>query len=239
MAAGVAVRVPAGWQAATTQVRQTRRWRAERMRAREAYLVWGRLRRRRIVRRRVPGAMAQQPMAEREPSQSKTYALLAALIALGALLGLVVVPRIAPGLDAMVSKPAPDFALPVVANGDDGARMKLSELRDKVVVLDFWASWCGPCAMQAPILERVARRHESDLVVLGINVDDPPALAKRYAEAKGLSYPILADLQGDAQQAYDATTLPTLVIIDRQGNVRHVVRGVMRESALEQAIRSL
>jgi cytochrome c biogenesis protein CcmG, thiol:disulfide interchange protein DsbE len=177
-------------------------------------------------------------MAAPENNTNRGYVWLAGLIGLGAILGLVVMPRLAPGLDAMVAKPAPDFALPVVANGENGARMKLSELRDKVVVIDFWASWCGPCAVQAPILERVAKRNP-EVVVLGINVDDAPELVQRYAAAKNLSYPILADLDGEAQQAYQATTLPTVVIIDRQGNIRRVVRGVMREAAIEKAIANL
>lgn len=134
---------------------------------------------------------------------------------------------------------APDFTLPVGANGDPGARLQLSALRDKVVILDFWASWCGPCRMQAPILERVAQRHPDDLVVLGINVGESPQTALRYATAEGLSYPILLDVDGEAQDLYAATTLPTLVVIDRQGQVRSLVRGVMRESALEDVIRRL
>jgi cytochrome c biogenesis protein CcmG, thiol:disulfide interchange protein DsbE len=178
-------------------------------------------------------------MAAKNTSPTRTYVWVAALIALGALLGLVVMPRIAPAMGEAMSKPAPDFVLPVVANGDEGARMKLSDLRDRVVVLDFWASWCGPCAMQAPILERVAQRHGDDVIVLGINVDDPPELARRYAAAKKLTYPILVDGDGTAQRAYDASTLPTVVIIDRQGNIRRVVRGVMREAALEKALQSL
>lgn len=178
-------------------------------------------------------------MAQDATSPNKTYVFwLAGLIALGALLGLVVMPRLGPGLGEEMSKPAPDFTLPVVANGDDGARMRLSDLRDRVVILDFWASWCGPCAVQAPILERVAERHP-DVIVLGINVDDPPEVARRYAKAKALTYPILADGEGRAQQAYQASTLPTVVIIDKRGNIRRVVRGVMREAALEKALRSL
>jgi thiol-disulfide isomerase/thioredoxin len=179
-------------------------------------------------------------MAQPEFYSGKTlFPAIALLVALSALFGLVVMPRLAPAGGRLVDKPAPDFALPIVANGDDGARIKLSELRDKVVVLDFWASWCGPCAMQAPILDRVARRYKDDVVVLGINVGEPASVAQRYALSKGLSYPILADLDGEAQEAYGANSLPTIVLIDRKGNITSFSQGVVREGQLEKAIRGL
>ena len=179
-------------------------------------------------------------MAEPEFYSGKSlYPAIAALIALSALFGLVVMPRLAPAGGKLVDNPAPDFALPVVANGEANARIKLSDLQDKVVILDFWATWCGPCAMQAPILDRVARRYEDEVIVLGINVGEQPALAKKYAQAKGLSYPILADTRGEAQALYGANTLPTLVMIDREGNIDTFVQGVIREAALERAVRSL
>lgn len=179
-------------------------------------------------------------MASNESDSGKSfYIAAAALVALSALFGLFVMPKLAPAGGEMVNKPAPDFVLPVVANGDDGARMKLSDLRDKVVILDFWASWCGPCAVQAPILERLARRYSEDLVVLGINVGESPGVARQYARSKGLSYPILADLEGTASGLYGASTLPTIVVIDRQGNVADLVKGVLRESALDRTVQSL
>jgi cytochrome c biogenesis protein CcmG/thiol:disulfide interchange protein DsbE len=178
-------------------------------------------------------------MAEPEFYSGKSlYPIIGVLIALSALFGLVIMPRLAPA-SGMVDQPAPDFALPVVHNGAPGARMKLSDLRDKVVILDFWATWCGPCAAQAPILDRVARRYKDDVVVLGINVGEAPAMARKYAEFKGLSYPILTDDEGKAQRAYGATTLPTIVLIDRKGNISTFVQGVIREAALDRAVRNL
>lgn len=179
-------------------------------------------------------------MAQPEFYSGKTlYPAIAALIALSALFGLVIMPRLAPAGGELLDEPAPDFALPVVANGDDGARMKLSELSDKIVILDFWATWCGPCAMQAPILDRVARRYPDEVVVLGINVGESPAKAASYATQKGLSYPILADQQGEAQALYGASTLPTVVIIDKKGRIKTLVRGLVREAALERVLRKV
>jgi thiol-disulfide isomerase/thioredoxin len=184
--------------------------------------------------------MASQPKARPEFYSGKTlYPAIAVLIALSALFGLVIMPRLAPGGSKMVDSPAPDFTLPVVAGGESGARMRLGNLRDKVVVLDFWATWCGPCAVQAPILDRIARKYPDDVVVLGINVGEPPQLAKAYADRKGLSYLILADAEGEAQRLYKATTLPTLILIDKQGNISSVTQGVVRQATLERAIRDL
>ncbi|MEZ4443819.1 MAG: TlpA disulfide reductase family protein [Polyangiaceae bacterium] len=178
-------------------------------------------------------------MAEPEFYSGKVlYPAIAVLIALSALFGLAIMPRLADGGE-MLDQPAPDFVLPVVANGDTGAQLKLSEQREKIVILDFWATWCQPCAMQAPILDRIARRHRDQVLVLGINVGEEPQKAQRYAEMKGLSYPILADTEGEAQTAYDATTLPTIVLIDGTGKIKTVVRGLVRESAIERILQNL
>jgi thiol-disulfide isomerase/thioredoxin len=178
-------------------------------------------------------------MAEPEFYSGKTlYPIIAVLVALSALFGLVIMPRLAPA-GRLEQQPAPDFTLPVAANGDAGAEMRLSDLREKIVILDFWASWCGPCAMQAPILDRIARRHSADVVVLGINVGESPEVARAYATQKGLSYPILADLEGDASSLYKASTLPTIVVIDGQGNIVQLTQGMVREASLERAINDL
>lgn len=165
------------------------------------------------------------------------YPAIAVLIGLSALFGLAIMPRLTRPTGGMIGKPAPDFTLPVAANGDPGARMQLADLKGRPVVLDFWASWCGPCAAQAPILDRLARKYESrGLVVLGVNVDDPPAIAKEYARRKGLSYPILVDPTDQISQTYGVRQLPSLIVIDRQGNVLTFLTGLIDEPALDEEI---
>ena len=137
----------------------------------------------------------------------------------------------------MVGKVAPDLTMPVVANGDPGARMQLAELRGHAVILDFWATWCGPCALQAPILDRIARRHQKKgLVVLGVNVDDPPDIARAYASKKGLSYPIVTDDARDASGLYGVDKLPSLVVIDKQGKVVAYLTGLIDEASLDEVV---
>lgn len=165
------------------------------------------------------------------------YPAIGVLIGLSALFSLAIMPRLTLGQGGMVGKPAPDFTLPVAANGDPGARMQLTELKGHPVVIDFWATWCGPCAMQAPILDRLARKYEGrGLVVLGVNVDDPPNVAKDYARKKGLSYPILVDANDQAMSKYGVSKLPSLIVVDRQGNVTSFMTGLVDEPSLDEAI---
>jgi cytochrome c biogenesis protein CcmG, thiol:disulfide interchange protein DsbE len=165
------------------------------------------------------------------------YPAIAVLIALSALFGLAILPRLAPGAGGMVGKAAPDFALPVVANGEPGARVQMGELKGHAVILDFWATWCGPCAAQAPILDRLARRYEKKgLIVVGINVDDPAEATRDYALKKGLSYPMVVDLAHEAQGSYGVDKLPSLVVIDKEGRVLAFLTGLVDETALDEVI---
>jgi cytochrome c biogenesis protein CcmG, thiol:disulfide interchange protein DsbE len=164
------------------------------------------------------------------------YPAIAILLGLSALFGLAILPRLAPK-NALLGKPAPDFALQVAANGDDGARMKLSELKGRPVVLDFWASWCEPCAIEAPILDRLARKHQKKgLMVLGVNASDAPHSVKRYAAQKGLSYPMVSDPDAQASEAYGVSKLPSLVVIDKEGRVLAFFEGLVDEAALDEVL---
>lgn len=165
------------------------------------------------------------------------YPAIGILIALSALFGLAVMPRLSKWNHGLVGKPAPDFTLPVAANGDPGARMRLSELRGHAVVLDFWATWCGPCTLQAPILDRIARRHQKrGLLVLGINVDEPSEIAGAYAIKKGLSYPIVLDENHGASNLYGVSQLPSLIVINKEGQVVAALSGIVDEAALDEVV---
>ena len=165
------------------------------------------------------------------------YPAIGILIALSSLFGLAILPRLASAGSEYVGKPAPALALPIAANGEPNARMSLDDLRGKTVILDFFASWCGPCALQAPILDRLSRRYsQRGVVVLGINVDDPPGVAKAYAAKKGLSYPILVDDENLAKGLYDVEVLPSIVVVDKEGRVVSYTRGLVDEGALDEIV---
>jgi thiol-disulfide isomerase/thioredoxin len=168
------------------------------------------------------------------------YPAIAALVALSALVGLLVLPRLVPGPQGLVKKAAPDVAFAVAANGDAGARMQVSALKGHPVILDFWATWCGPCNLQAPILDRVARRHEGrGLIVLGVNVEDDAELARSFAIKKDLHYPIVMDSNGDGQRLYGIEKLPSLVVIDKDGNVAAYHTGLVDEGTLDELVTGL
>jgi len=150
------------------------------------------------------------------------------------LAGFALLPRLASFPSAMIGQPAPDFVLPVVLNGQVGEKVQLSQLSGKAVVLSFWASWCGPCRAEAPSVDRLSRRLEDKGVkVLGINTSDDPDKAIAFARQKGLSFPIVSDEDGKVSQAFGVSSLPTIVVVDKNGKVMAVRSGVTDESSLE------
>jgi cytochrome c biogenesis protein CcmG, thiol:disulfide interchange protein DsbE len=182
--------------------------------------------------------MDKPPMAVPEFYSGKIlYPAIAVLVGLSALFGLAILPRLVPAGGGMVGRPAPPLALPVVANGTPGEQMTVKELEGHPVLLDFWASWCGPCAMEAPVVDRVARRFEKrGLVVLGVNLSDPPEVVKAYATQKGLHYPMVLDVDGKTSLGYGVDKLPSLVVIDRQGKVLAFLTGFVDETSLNDII---
>lgn len=174
----------------------------------------------------------------REEEKNGGVFLIAAILAAACILGLVLLPRLGRSGGRMAGKPAPAFTLPVAHNGEPDARMSLEDLKGKPVLIDFWASWCGPCAMQAPILDRIAKRYDDQgLVVLGVNVDDEAAVARAYAARKGITYPILVDESGAVQRSYGVDKLPSLVLVDRTGQVISFTQGLIDESSLDAIVR--
>ena len=121
-----------------------------------------------------------------------------------------------------VSGPAPDFTL----RSNSGKNLKLSEFRGQVVLLNFWASWCGPCRQEMPALEKLQKRYgKLGFTVLGVNVEEDSTQAKRMLREIRVSFPILYDTQNTASKLYQVSAMPTTVIIDRDGNMRYLHKG--------------
>jgi len=112
---------------------------------------------------------------------------------------------------------APDFTLERL---DQDGELRLASLRGKVVVLNTWASWCGPCKEEAPFLEQVWRSNrERGVVVLGLDAKDFRADARRFADRYGLTFPLVYDGPGDVIDSYGVTGFPETFVIDREGRV--------------------
>ena len=115
------------------------------------------------------------------------------------------------------STPAPDFTLPA----RDGSPVSLRALRGQVVMINFWASWCGPCRQEFPVLDQIHRRYRPlGLAILGINVEPESAEAERFLARTPVGFPILFDRTNTVTKQYGVSGMPTTILVDRKGRVR-------------------
>ncbi len=143
-------------------------------------------------------------------------------------------------LDELVASgrypPAPNASarLPILGGG---GMSSLSSLRGKVVVLNFWASWCQPCGQEAPLLERTeGQLRRIDGTVLGVTYLDNTPDSRSFVRQYHLSYPNLRDNTGSFAHSYGTDQLPESFVIDRQGRIVAISRGEVNQSFLEHAV---
>ena len=131
--------------------------------------------------------------------------------------------------------PAPDFT---VYDGDNNT-VNLSDYMGKPIVLNFWASWCGPCQMEMPHFESVYQEMGEDIHFIMVNMTggrETLNSAKSFLNKTGYTFPVFFDLDLDAAYAYNAFSLPTTVFIDADGNIRDMVSGAISEATLRGKI---
>jgi cytochrome c biogenesis protein CcmG/thiol:disulfide interchange protein DsbE len=132
---------------------------------------------------------------------------------------------------------APSRPLPLV--GEPG-ETSVEDYRGKVVVLNFWASWCKPCEKEAPVLERTSRRlADKGVVVLGVDYRDTENDAVAFERRHRITYPSVRDVEGKLARDYGTVALPETFVIDREGKVVAVRRGVVDAAWLNQALAPL
>ena len=133
---------------------------------------------------------------------------------------------------------APDFTLRSMS----GPNLRLAEQRGRVVMVNFWATWCGPCRQEMPQLDRLYQKYKSSgFVLLGVNVDEDVRKATDVAAKLGVTFPVLLDTDKAVSKLYDLSTMPSTVIIDRDGKVRYLHRGYLAgyEDNYDKQIREL
>ncbi|PTT86331.1 TlpA family protein disulfide reductase [Pelomonas sp. HMWF004] len=139
---------------------------------------------------------------------------------------------------AVPSGTAPDFTLRTA----EGKNLRLHEQRGRVVLVNFWATWCGPCRQEMPLLNQLHQKYQgSGFTLLGINVDADSRQAINLANKLGVSFPVLLDGEKSVSKLYDLSSMPSTLLIDRDGKVRYVHRGYQAgyEALYEKQIREL
>jgi len=149
---------------------------------------------------------------------------------------------IAAAVAALVLATPPTANLKFSFKDISGKKVSMSAFKGKVIILDFWATWCVPCKAEIPgFIELQKKYGEQGLQIVGLSVDDTASMAKKYSEEMKMNYPILlAEGKEDILRAYDPiNSIPVSVVIDRQGRIvfRHV--GIEKMDVFEKEIASL
>ncbi|MCP4423451.1 MAG: TlpA family protein disulfide reductase [Chloroflexi bacterium] len=133
---------------------------------------------------------------------------------------------------------APDFALPTPL----GKTVSLTDFVDRdgdagrPVVLNYWASWCGPCRMETPEFQNASLKYKNQAAILGINQGEDAQTVTEFGLSFGLTYPLLVDADSAVNQMYGVAGLPTTIFIDRKGVVREVFVGILNQAVLEDRL---
>lgn len=117
---------------------------------------------------------------------------------------------------------APNFTLKSLG----GKNLKLSEMTGNVVLINFWASWCGPCRQEMPLLNALHNKYEAlGFTVLGVNVEEDANNARGFLKNFPVDFPVLMDSNNQVSKQYKVIAMPTTVVVDRDGNMRYLHEG--------------
>ncbi|MGB5177876.1 MAG: TlpA disulfide reductase family protein [Gammaproteobacteria bacterium] len=133
---------------------------------------------------------------------------------------------------------APDFTL----RSNKGENLRLSEYRGEVVLINFWASWCGPCRQEMPVLSELHDKYRAmGFTVLGVNVEADSSKARKLLQELPVSFPVVFDSDSVVSKQYDVVAMPSTVLVDRDGNMRYLHKGYKPglETVYQQQVRDL
>ena len=123
-----------------------------------------------------------------------------------------------------------------------GGQLSLADYQGQVVMINFWASWCGPCRQEMPLLEALYQRYEPlGFTLLGVNVDADSQQAMQYLKEVSVSFPVVLDTTNDISQTYDVVAMPSTILIGRDGTSRYIHHGYQPgyEDEYQRQIREL
>ena len=117
---------------------------------------------------------------------------------------------------------APDFSLP----NQSGTPVSLKNFEGQVVLINFWASWCGPCREEMPLLDELHKRYAPlGFTMLGVNVEEDSSAADRFLQGLPVSFPVLYDRENEVSKLYEVIAMPSSVLVGRDGRVRYIHHG--------------
>jgi len=131
-----------------------------------------------------------------------------------------------------IGYPAPDFRLDTL----DGDRFQLSAVRGTPIVLNFWATWCGPCQRELPALQNAAEVYAGEVLIVGVDQGEEAAIVQAYVDKLGLTFPMPLDKEMEAGTLFNVKGMPTTYFIDGDGVIRHIWTGEMNSVTLAEGI---
>ncbi|ENQ3107891.1 Peroxiredoxin [Bacillus sp. 491mf] len=139
-----------------------------------------------------------------------------------------------------IGKAAPDFELSKL----DGTKVKLSDLKGKKVILNFWATWCGPCQREMPDMQEFYSKYQNDVEILAVNYtasegSEGKEKVRKFAEEKGVTFPILLDTEIKVTTTYKVITIPTSYFVDTKGVIQDKFIGPMTVNEMEKRVANL
>jgi cytochrome c biogenesis protein CcmG/thiol:disulfide interchange protein DsbE len=127
-----------------------------------------------------------------------------------------------------IDKPAPDFRLPSL----DGQAISLTDFKGKPVLINFWATWCGPCRGEMPFIQQVYEEWQGrGLILLAINIGETPSQVAEFMQSQGLSFPVLVDTEGKVAEKYNIQYIPSTFFIARDGIIQNMKVGAFQSKA--------